>query len=70
MLILEILYNVWMGGTLIFVFNALSRCIFGNPHYKKNIKLFFLTSLFASVWPLAIISPEGRSALLGNLHKL
>lgn len=69
-LILEILYNLWVGGILIFSFNALSRLVFGKSEYKKNFKLFFLTVAFSIVWPLAIISPEGRSALLGNLHKL
>jgi hypothetical protein len=70
-MILEIFYNVWILGIAIFVFNAFSRLLFTDKqHLKGNIKMFFITSAFACVWPFSCMSPEGRKLLFGKIHKL
>lgn len=68
MIILEIIYNIWIGGTILWTLNMISTFVFGkHPWIWKQ---FFTTVWFILIWPLALISPDGRNALLGNLHKL
>lgn len=67
-MILEILYNIWLGGTILFTLNMISTFIFGN--HKWVWKQFFATAWFVIIWPLALISPEGRKHLFGKFHQL
>ncbi len=67
-MILEILYNIWFGGVILGVLNMVSTFVFGSN--KWAWKQFFATSWFIAIWPLAIVSPEGRAHLLGKFHKL
>lgn len=67
-MILEIMYNIWFGGTLLWLINMFSTFVFGKQNWQWWH--FFTTVFFILIWPFALTSPEGRKYLLGKLHQL
>jgi hypothetical protein len=66
--ILEILYNIWLGGVILFTLNMMSTFIFGKHNWVW--RQLFASIWFTLIWPLALVSPEGRNHLFGKLHQL
>jgi hypothetical protein len=58
---LRLLYVIWMIGAVIVFARGLSQMLFG-----KNVAAstaFFRAIFMAAIWPIAILTPEGRAAL-------
>lgn len=66
--ILELLWNLWFAGAIISILHMVSTFCFGKPGWRW--KSFFATVWFSLIWPLAILSPEGRKHLLGRINEL
>jgi TM2 domain-containing membrane protein YozV len=59
--LLELLYLVWMIGAVVVFARGLSQMLFGKVGAGSNA--FFRAIFMAVIWPIALLTPEGRAAL-------
>ncbi len=65
--VFQLLYVIWMIGAVIVFARGLSQMLFG-----KNVAaltVFFRAVFMAAIWPVAMLTPEGRAALRAMSHK-
>jgi uncharacterized membrane protein YuzA (DUF378 family) len=59
--VLRLLYLIWMIGAVIVFARGLSQMLFGNNASASTV--FFRAVFMAAIWPIAMLTPEGRAAL-------
>lgn len=59
MALISLFWKIWLGGAALLVVLLLSRMLFGAP-----IKSTLLHLPVALLWPLALLSREGRQRLM------
>lgn len=59
--LLRLAYLVWSIGAIVVFARGLSQIIFGRP--APGVNRFSRAIFLAVVWPVALITPEGRAAL-------
>jgi hypothetical protein len=55
--------RLWLMGAIIIAFVSVSAFVFRRPH---GVKLLLLRLAMSIVWPLALLSSQGRAALFGK----
>jgi hypothetical protein len=61
MAILRILYVLWLVGAVLIFARGLSQMVFGSR--APGINHLWRSIFLALVWPIALLSSEGRAAL-------
>jgi TM2 domain-containing membrane protein YozV len=59
--LLELLYLAWIIGAVVVFARGLSQMLFGKVVAGTNV--FFRAIFMAVIWPIALLTPEGRAAL-------
>jgi hypothetical protein len=59
--LLRLLYVAWMIGAVLVFSRGLSQMLFGKS--VAGSTAFFRTVFMAVIWPIAMLTPEGRAAL-------
>lgn len=70
MIVMRLFYAVWALGVMAFLLNAISFSIFSKARAGRRLKMLLVQFCFCIVWPLAVISPEGRKILFSKINKL
>lgn len=66
--ILELFYDLWLGGIILSLINLFSTVLFGGAHV--TLRQAAGTVWFTLIWPIGLLSPVGRKYLTGRFHQL
>lgn len=69
-MILKILYTIYFGVASGIMILSVSDLFFGAKPLLKKLKKLPARTICVFVWPLMLISPNGRKNLLQNLDDL
>ena len=69
-IIMRIAYGIWILGAFSFSINALSVAIFSKKSLTNKAKYAVKAVFLSLVWPVALMSPSGRSILTQKLNQL
>jgi len=58
-------FFVWFSVTVVYALMALSQFLFG----RSGARVLYKRLLFALIWPLALLSPEGRAQFFADWSK-
>lgn len=61
LVLLRLVYIAWVIGAVVVFSRGLSQMLFGNRAAGSG--QFFRAVFMALVWPIALLTPEGRAAL-------
>jgi len=67
-MIIVIIWRIYFFGMFIFMSNAVSSWAF-QPS-KKQFNAMWKALAFMPIWPLAVLSKQGRMVLLSKIKKL
>ena len=65
--LLELLYLVWIIGAVVVFARGLSQMLFGKD--VAALTVFIRAIFMAAIWPIAMLTPEGRAALRAMSHR-
>ena len=63
----RLLYVIWMIGAVIVFARGLSQMLFGKD--VAALTVFIRAIFMAAIWPIAMLTPEGRAALRAMSHR-
>lgn len=69
-ILMRLFYSVYFIGLLLSLLNALSILVFDKTPFKQKVVTFLKMLGLSFVWPLAVMSPQGRVVLTKRIQKM
>lgn len=67
--LLRVFYGIWAMGSIAFIALTIGTTMFSTDGWKKRVRVFARRVLHAFIWPIALMSAKGRTALLTDLEE-